>query len=123
MSDPTDATTFVEIAEHVFDTNNFNTYQELTFIIPANVQGNYVAIMVEAATSSRSYNGVYIDDITIADIPSCVKPSGLEWVSSTTTTATTIIYKRTLLSDIKVFICCLTCDAIKIGFVKEETVA
>ena len=42
---------------------------------------------------------------------------------STTITATTIIYKRTLLSDRKVFICCLTCNAIEIGFIKEDIVA
>ena len=88
MTDPRDATTFVEIVEQMFTSNNFSTYQELEYMIPPNTTAHYIAIMIDAASSERTTNGVFIDDITIAEPPSCVKPYGLELVSATTTTAT-----------------------------------
>ena len=62
-----DASTFVEITN---DDNPAisNSYQQFSYVIPADATANYVAIMIEAANSSHTYNGVYIDDITIKDI-------------------------------------------------------
>jgi hypothetical protein len=81
MTDPTDASTFEMIAEQVLTTE----YQEFSYILG---RGNYVAIMMEKANSSTSTKGVYIDDITIADVPTCMKPSDLTLVNATTTGAT-----------------------------------
>ena len=73
MTDPRDATTFVEIAEQALTTS----YQEFMYPIPANATAHYIAIMIDAATSERSSNDVYIDDIVIEQAPSCLKPTGL----------------------------------------------
>ncbi len=85
MSDPTNTTTFTMIAEQ---TGLTTSYQEFEYIIPANCTDNYLAIMIDAANSARTYNGVYIDDLSIDNPPTCIKPSGLEQTASTTTTAT-----------------------------------
>ena len=84
MSDPSDASTFTMIAEQ---TGLTTSYQEFEYIIPANCRDNYLAIMIEAATTSTA-NGVCIDDIVIATAPTCIKPSGLEVTATTATTAT-----------------------------------
>ena len=84
MSDPADATTFEAITEQALTTS----YQEFEYIIPANAQGNYLAIMIDAADESRTSNGVYIDDIVISEAPSCLKPTYLTVTGVSTTTAT-----------------------------------
>ena len=83
MTNPADASTFVAITEQALTT----TYQEFTYILTGGT-GNYIAIMIDAASSTRSTNSVYIDDITVEEIPSCMEPSDLVFVSSTTTSAT-----------------------------------
>ena len=85
MSDPTDASTFTMIKEQ---TGLTTSYQEFEYLIPADCQDSYLAIMIDAANSSREYNGVYIDDIVIAAAPTCLKPTDLECTATTTTTAT-----------------------------------
>ena len=81
MSDPADASTFVAITEQALTTS----YQQFEYLIPANAQGNYLAIMIDAATASRTSNGVYIDDITIAEPPACPKPTDLTVVANSVT--------------------------------------
>ncbi len=76
MSDPTDASTFVEITNSS-NPSVSNTYQEFTYIIPANTTAKYLAIMIDAANSSNATNGAYIDDITITEAPSCFQPQSL----------------------------------------------
>ena len=76
MSDPTDASTFVEI------TNGSNpsvssSYQEFTYIIPANTTAKYLAIMMEAANTNTTTKGIYIDDIVITEAPTCFQPQSL----------------------------------------------
>ncbi len=80
MTDPTDATTFVEIATQTLTTS----YQEFEFILG---EGNHVAIMMEAPTGYTTV-GVCIDDITIAEAPTCLKPTELAVTGVSTTTAT-----------------------------------
>ena len=87
MTDPEDASTFVQIGEeHGFTSENYQTYQEITVELTGT--GNYIAIMIDAANSSNSTIGVYIDDIRVEPIPSCTEPSDLECTATTTTTAT-----------------------------------
>ena len=88
MTDPSDASTFApfEIEAGVFEQALTTTYQEFTYNIEGS--GDYLAIMIDAANSSRSNNGVYIDDILVEPIPNCTEPSGLQFVSSTTNSAT-----------------------------------
>ncbi len=74
MTDPADASTFVAIATQEGLTTS---YQEFEYIIPTDAEGSYVAIMIEAANSSRTTNGAYIDDITIDNPPACIKPTYL----------------------------------------------
>ena len=76
MSDPTDASTFVEITNSS-NPSVSNTYQEFTYIIPANTTAKYLAIMIDAANSSNNSNGAYIDDIAITEAPSCFQPQSL----------------------------------------------
>ena len=79
MTDPSDVTTFTAIAEQTLTT----TYTEFTY--PLSGTNACVAIMIDAANSSRTTNGVYIDDIIINDAPSCVKPIGLNLVGTAQT--------------------------------------
>ena len=71
MTDPTDASTFVEVAT----TTPTTTYAEYEYILEG--EGDYVAIKVEAANSSATSRTVYIDDIKVADPPVCAKPQSL----------------------------------------------
>ena len=77
MEDPADVSTFREIATQALTTS----YQEYFYLLSG--EGNYVAIMMPkpTGTASASY-GVYIDDITITDAPSCLKPTDLEATAS-----------------------------------------
>ena len=81
MTDPTDATTFVEIGNYTPTTTTYELYT-----IPFNTytgSGKYIAIKVEKPTSSYRY--VYIDDITVEEIPNCIEPSALAEVPNTAT--------------------------------------
>ncbi|MBQ6277625.1 MAG: choice-of-anchor J domain-containing protein [Bacteroidales bacterium] len=62
MTDPTDASTFVQVGEEQTLTTSYQL-----FSIGLIGSGNYIAIMIDAANSSRTYNGVYIDDITVRE--------------------------------------------------------
>ena len=76
MSDPTDASTFTMIAEQTLTTSYPTDAYE--FIVPATCTDSYLAIMIDAADADRTTNGVYIDDISIAEAPACPKPTNLE---------------------------------------------
>ena len=89
MSDPTDVGTFQLIAEQALTTS----YDEYSFIV--NQEGNYLAIMIDAANESRTSNGAYIDDISIDNAPSCFKPSSPMLETPASRTAHTATLKWT----------------------------
>ena len=84
MTDPSDVSTFSVIATQALTTS----YQEFTYNIPSNTTAQHVAIMIEAATSSRTTNGVYIDDISISEPPSCMKVTDVAVALNSATSAT-----------------------------------
>lgn len=90
MTDPADASTFTLITEQALTTS----YQEFEYIVPTTTDA-YLAIMIDAASSSRTTNGVYIDDISIAEPPTCPKPSALMLNEPTARTAHTATLKWT----------------------------
>ena len=85
MTDPADASTFTVIGDELALTTS---YQEFVIDIPTTATAHYVAIMIDAANSTRTTNGVYVDDIRIAEPPTCLKVTDVELVSVTTTSAT-----------------------------------
>ncbi len=82
MADPTDPNSFEPIQELELTTS----YQEFTIDLSGH-GGNYVALMIDAASSERSTNGVYVDDIIVREIPSCLKPTDLVIANITTNSA------------------------------------
>ena len=82
MTDPSDASTFSLIAEQTLTA----TYAEYEFNL-AGVNGDYIAIKIDAASSSKSSNGAYIDDIVVRNVPSCLKPTELAVNSISTNSA------------------------------------
>ncbi len=80
MTDPADASTFIQTGSNV---TLSSSYQKFTINLEGN--GNYVAFKVVKPTSSSI--SVYIDDIVVEEVPSCLEPSGLSFVSATTTSA------------------------------------
>lgn len=91
MTDPKDASTFVGI-----DTMAPATTAYEPFIIPFDAYtgaGKYIAIKFPASTSS--YSGLYIDDIVVEEIPSCLEPKDL-MVVDTTITINSAVFKWTV---------------------------
>ena len=94
MSDPTDASTFTEITGSPDNPAAITTsYQEYIFYIPSNTTDRYVAIMIEAANSSRTTNGVYIDDIVFSVAPTCWRTQNLA-ASNVTNESATLTWQR-----------------------------
>ena len=95
MTNPADATTFVpiEISNGVYEQALTTSYQEFTYELTGN--GNFLAIMIDAASSSRTYNGVSIDDILIEPVPSCKRPSALMLETPSSRTAHSATLKWT----------------------------
>ena len=84
MTDPLDTSTFAPIMEEA-QGNLTTSYQAFAYTIPSDVEGNYLAIKIDAATSTRTSNGIYVDDISVS---SCTKPANLEITYEGGTTAT-----------------------------------
>ena len=86
MSDPTDVSTFTEVATY---TPTETTYELYT--IPFNTytgNGTYIAIKMNAAQrdlSTSSTHAVFIDDIIVEEIPSCLEPTNMAEVQNTAT--------------------------------------
>ena len=72
MSDPNDASTFVEVA-HLEPAGTdyepfvvkFNSYEG---------EGKYIAVKMAAATGSYNYRAFFIDDVRVEELPNCLEP-------------------------------------------------
>ena len=72
LSDPNDASTFVEIA-HLEPAGTdyepfvvkFNSYEG---------EGKYIAVKMAAATGSYNYRAFFIDDVRVEELPNCLEP-------------------------------------------------
>jgi len=85
MSDPADTATFVPVATCSPASTSYSDYL-VAFNTYAG-EGKYIAIKMEKANSSTSYRGVYIDNIHVELIPSCVELSDVAVSNITATTA------------------------------------
>ena len=83
MSDPFDASTFELIASQTLPTS----YAEFTFDL-SGASGDYVALMIDAASASKTTNSVYVDDLSIHTPITCQKPAGLSVSNISSHTAT-----------------------------------
>ena len=104
----TDVSTFESI-ETITPTST--TYKE--YIIPFDSytgEGTRIAILVEVPSSTYDYAGVYIDNITVEQIPDCATPTDLAYSNTTPEGATitwaagegnewTVQYKKTAESE------------------------
>ena len=81
MSDPSDASTFAEIQSITLTTS----YEKYTINLSGS--NHYIALKVMKPTTTYSYSGAYVDDITVEDIPSCLEPTGLAFVEATANSA------------------------------------
>ncbi len=96
MTDPDDLTTFVPQGSAITTTTSYAEY--LARFNEYTGSGKYVAIKV-VRPSTVTYGNIYIDDIAINPLPSCIEPDGLtvsneaphgatfEWTENGTATA------------------------------------
>ena len=84
MTDPADASTF-ELIQTLAPAGV--AYE--SFVVPFAGyagEGKYIAIKMEAANSTNTYNGFFIDDIVVEEIPNCLEVTALAVIDSTITT-------------------------------------
>ena len=74
MSDPEDVSTFVEVASFCPTTEDYEQFK--ASFAEYTGEGQYIAIKMLAASSS--YRVVFIDNIVIDEIPTCLEPEGLK---------------------------------------------
>ena len=82
MTNPADATTFTT----VLTCERTTTLTEKEALFTNAPAGSYIAFMYQGGTNDNYY--LSIDNVKVDVIPTCTKPTDLEFVSSTTTTAT-----------------------------------
>ena len=89
MTDPTDATTYTEMATFTCTSTTYEQYSVLFDTYTGN--GAYIAIKVDATeipSSGYSCHSVYIDDILVEEIPSCLEPTGFQITAVTSNSVT-----------------------------------
>ena len=78
MTDPEDPTSFVAVSNNITAPSTTYAPYEVKFN-GYNGIGNYIAIKVFAGVEGGKYiNGIYVDDVVIDSIPSCLEAEGLE---------------------------------------------
>ena len=78
MTDPANASTFVPVATFTPATTSYEPF--VASLNSYTGEGKFIAIKMAAAYSSTGsyfYRSLYIDDIIVEDLPSCLEPSGL----------------------------------------------
>ena len=89
MTDPTDTATYVVIDSLSTSSADYEAFSVL--LNGYTGAGKYIAIKMDKpvpeGTATYAYRGVYIDDVVVEDIPSCLEPSKLTIDSITTTSA------------------------------------
>ncbi len=84
LPNPADASSFVSLQTCTPDDNSWTEF-EVTF--PASASG----LMAFRYHGTSAYNDIYIDDVTVQELPNCVAPASLSATNVTTTTATIVV--------------------------------
>ena len=105
MSDPDDASTFVQIGDPITPTSSYQKY--IVSLEEYTGSGTHIAIMIDAGSNGNS-KSVCIDDISVKPLPDCATPTGLAVTANSQTpegatitwtagegTAWTVEYKKT----------------------------
>ena len=106
MTDPSDTATFVAIQTIKPASTSYAPFEVLLNAYTG--AGQYIAFKMLAANSSVSTRGLYLDDIVVEEIPSCLEPTGLmaidslatstsvvlQWTAQNAETAWTLQYKK-----------------------------
>ena len=85
MTDPNNASTFTPVQSIPLTTSHPTDAYTVVF---TNYTGENGFIALRNVVTSSAYNYVYIDDVTLEERPSCVKPIELEATSATTSSVT-----------------------------------
>ena len=117
MTDPTDTATFV-----VIDSLHTSSVAYESFKVMFNDytgEGKYIAIKMDkpvpVGTATTAYRGIYIDDVVVEDIPSCVEPEKLTIVELGTDSA-----KLNWESSASEWQICLNNDSVNLISVSEK---
>ena len=86
MTDPDDATTFVQIGDVFTPTTDYVQYKVRLNTYTGN--GQYIAIKHNITSASYYNDYTYIDNLEVNPIPACIEPDGLTCTGYTATTAT-----------------------------------
>ena len=90
MTDPTDYSTF-SLVDSVSLSTTYNYYT-----VPFNNyrgRGTYVAISCPRSNASSSYQSIYLDDVMLEELPSCIEPQHVTVLDTTiTATAATVVW-------------------------------
>ena len=89
MTDPTDTATFVVIDSLSTSSADYEAFSVL--LNGYTGAGKYIAIKMDKpvpeGTATYAYRGIYVDDVVVEEIPSCLEPSKLAVKNITTTSA------------------------------------
>ncbi|MBQ6156403.1 MAG: fibronectin type III domain-containing protein [Bacteroidales bacterium] len=84
MTDPSDASTFTEVQAVTLS----NAYPADPYVVSfANYTGNGTYIAIKNHSNGYSSSGIYMDDVTLEEIPDCLPPTGVTASNITETSA------------------------------------
>jgi hypothetical protein len=84
MTDPTDASTFTAV-QSITPTDAYPSDPYIVSFASYTGDGTYIAIKNQ--TNGYSYAAIYLDDVTLEEIPSCLPPTGVSISNITESTA------------------------------------